>query len=263
MADLAPLLADLRDEQTALAAIVAPLDDVELVAATPADGWTVRDQLSHLAGFDDAAITALREPDAFTADLARRVADGDDPVAEYTARGRSMDPTAVVGWWSASRAELLSVAADRDPSVRVPWYGPSMSGMSFFTARLMETWAHGQDVRDGLGLPPEVSDRLRHIAHLGVGARPFSYAIRGREVPSTPIDVALVAPSGETWNWGPGDATDRIEGKAIDFCLVVTQRRHPADVDLVVVGDAAAEWVSIAQAFAGGPGTGRAPGQFA
>jgi uncharacterized protein (TIGR03084 family) len=263
MADLAALLADVADEHAALAAIVTPLDDSGLLTATPADGWTVRDQLSHLAGFDEAAITALRDPDAFTADLTRRLAEGDDPVAEYTDRGREMDPTAVVGWWTGSRAELLALAAHRDPSLRVPWYGPSMSAMSFFTARLMETWAHGQDIRDGLGLPPEASDRLRHIAHLGVGTRSFSYAIRDREPPAMPIDVALVAPSGETWRWGPGDATDRVEGTAIDFCLVVTQRRHPADVDLVVVGEAARDWISIAQAFAGGPGHGRAPGQFA
>jgi uncharacterized protein (TIGR03084 family) len=263
MADLAGLLADLADEHTALAAIVTRLGDDELLTPTPADGWTVRDQLSHLAGFDEAAITALREPDEFTADLDRRLAEGDDPIAEYTARGRAMDPAAVVRWWSEARAELLALAAERDPSSRVPWYGPSMSAMSFSTARLMETWAHGQDIRDGLGRPPEASDRLRHIAHLGVVTRSFSYAIRDREVPATPIDVVLLAPSGETWRWGPGDATDRVEGTALDFCLVVTQRRHPADVDLVVVGEAAAEWVSIAQAFAGGPGGGRAPGQFA
>ena len=262
MADLAALLADLREEQAALAAIVTNLDDAALLTPTPAAGWDVRDQLSHLAGFEEAAITALREPDEFTADLARRVAEGDDPVAEYTARGRSMDPTEVVRWWSTARAALLTLASDRDPTERVPWYGPSMSAMSFFAARLMETWAHGQDIRDGLVLPPEVSDRLRHIADLGVRTRPFSYAIRGREVPPTPVDVSLVAPSGETWRWGPGDAADRIEGDAIDFCLVVTQRRHPDDVDLVVVGDAATEWISIAQAFAGGPGRGRAPGQF-
>jgi uncharacterized protein (TIGR03084 family) len=263
MADVAGLLADLADEHAALAAIVAPLDDVALLTPTPAEGWTVRDQLSHLAGFDEAAITALRDPDAFNADLARRMAEGDDPIAEYTARGRAMDPSAVVRWWADSRAELMTLAAERDPSSRVPWYGPPMSAMSFFTARLMETWAHGQDVRDGLALPPEVSVRLRHIAHIGVSARPFSYAVHERQMPSTPIDVVLEARSGEVWRWGPGDAADRVEGPAVDFCLVVTQRRHPADVDLVVIGDAALEWVSIAQAFAGGPGSGRAPGQFA
>ncbi len=160
-----------------MAAIVSPLDGRALLTATPAAGWTVRDQLSHLAGFDDAAITALREPEGFRADLARRLAEGDDPVAEYTAHGRAMDPSEVVSWWAGSRAELLALAADRDPTVRIPWYGPSMSAMSFFTARLMETWAHGQDVRDALGLRPEVSDRLRHVAHIGVGARSFSYAI--------------------------------------------------------------------------------------
>jgi uncharacterized protein (TIGR03084 family) len=134
--------------------------------------------------------------------------------------------------------------------------------MSFVTARLMETWAHGQDVRDAAGAPPEVSDRLRHVAHIGVGARPFSHAIRGEEMPPVPVDVVLTGPSGDEWRWGPGDATDRVSGPALDFCLVVTRRRHRDDVGLVVVGDAAEEWMSIAQAFAGPPGSGRRAGQF-
>ena len=138
-----------------------------------------------------------------------------------------------------------------------------MSAMSFVTARLMEVWAHGQDVRDALGVAPAVSARLRHVAHIGVGARAFSYAVNGLDLPPEPIDVALVAPDGSIWSWGPGDAADSVSGPALDFCLLVTQRRHRDDVDLTVVGPRAEEWISIAQAFAGAPGPGRAPGQFA
>jgi hypothetical protein len=45
----------------------------------------------------------------------------------------------------------------------------------------------------------------------------------------------------------------------VDFCLLVTQRRHLADTAVVVEGDAARQWISIAQAFAGPPGAGRSP----
>jgi uncharacterized protein (TIGR03084 family) len=127
--------------------------------------------------------------------------------------------------------------------------------MSFATARLMETWAHGQDIADALGAQRVATDRLRHIAHLGVRTRGFSYAVKGRTAPDVPVFVSLTAPSGELWTWGDPQASDQVSGPALDFCLLVAQRRLPDDLDLTVTGDAAADWVAIAQAFAGGPST--------
>ncbi len=144
---------------------------------------------------------------------------------------------------------------------RLEWYGPPMSATSSATARLMETWAHGQDVVDAVGAADRwpATDRLRHIAHLGVRTRSFSYAVRGAEPPDADVRVELAAPSGDTWSWGDPAAADRIAGPAVDFCLLVTQRRHRDDLALEVVGPSAEEWVTIAQAFAGGVGSGRAP----
>jgi uncharacterized protein (TIGR03084 family) len=135
---------------------------------------------------------------------------------------------------------------------------------SFATARLMETWAHGQDIVDALGVQRDPTDRLRHIAHLGVRARPFSYLVREREMPTGRIDVVLAGPTGAEWRWEvgssePGVPNSRIEGPALDFCWVVTRRRHPSDTDLLVVGEDAREWMSLAQAFAGPPGSDRPP----
>jgi len=144
----------------------------------------------------------------------------------------------------------------------VPWYGPPMSAASKITARLMETWAHGQDVADALGRTRVATDRLRHVAHIGVGARPFSYAINGRELPADPVRVELIGPSGDQWTWGDPDAANVVRGSALDFCLVITQRRHRDDTDVVAEGPLADEWLAIGQAFAGPPGTGRQPGQF-
>lgn len=142
----------------------------------------------------------------------------------------------------------------------MPWYGPDMSLASFITARLMETWAHGQDVVDALGAPPVVSHRLRHVCHLGVAARPYSFSVHGVEDPGDPIRVEVTGPAGEVWSWGPEDAADRVAGTAVDFALVVTRRRHPDDTTLSVTGAAARRWMSIAQCFAGPPGEGRRPG---
>jgi uncharacterized protein (TIGR03084 family) len=146
-----------------------------------------------------------------------------------------------------------------DPSTRLPWYGPPMSAASSVTARLMETWAHGQDIADALGVTRQPTTRLRHVAHLGVATREFSFRLRGLPVPAAPVRVELTAPDGAIWAWGPADAPERVAGSAVDFCLLVTQRRHQADTGLLTSGRAAAEWLAIAQAFAGPPGPGRQP----
>lgn len=256
------LLEDLRAEHRALAELVDPLSIDALGTPTPAEGWDIADSLAHLAGFDDAATFALTAPEEFAVEVERQISEADDPIAAATERGRRIGPEETRQWWRSSRVALLDAAAGVDPATRVPWYGPPMSAMSFLTARLMETWAHGQDIRDALGVPPLVSNRLRHVAHIGVGARAYSYLANGRAAPDTPVDVVLVGPDGELWRWGPGDAADRLEADALDFCLLVTQRRHRDDLTIGTTGPGAEEWVSIAQAFAGGPGSGREPGQF-
>lgn len=251
---------DLAAEHSALDEVVARLPDPAWDTPTPAPGWSVRDQIGHLAYFDGTARLAATDPDAFATSVAAlRVSPGEDP---SVATGRALAPAGLLDAWRAGRAAVLAVLRALDPGQRIPWYGPSMSARSFATARLMETWAHGQDVRDALGAAPSASARLRHVAHIGVRARPFSYAVHGQPVPPGDVRVELSAPDGERWSWGSSE-TDVVEGPALDFCLVVTQRRHPADTALGVRGPAARQWIDIAQAFAGPPGPGRQPGQFA
>lgn len=250
---------DLLAECDALDAVVASIAEEQWDTPTPAAGWSVRDQISHLWFFDVRELMALTDPDAFAADMRELFASGGTEAS--VAPGRSMTGTELLRRWRDDRVRLVEVARSIDPATRVPWYGPAMGARSAITARLMETWAHGQDVCDAIGATRVPTGRLRHVAHIGVRARPFSYMINGRELPEAPVYVALRGPDGDTWEWGePGP--DRVEGDALDFCLVVTQRRHVADTSLQVSGPAATEWIGIAQAFAGEPGSGRAPGQF-
>jgi uncharacterized protein (TIGR03084 family) len=261
--DITALIDDLTAETAALRAIIDPLPAAAWQQDTPAPGWTVSDQVSHLAHFDEAAISAATDPEAFTADLARQLAAGTlDPDA-IAGQYRELGPAALRDWFAEARARLLSVFAGLDPALRMPWYGPSMSVASALTARLMETWAHGQDIADAVGVDREPTARLRHVAHIGVGARPYSYAANGLPAPAAPVRVELTGPAGEAWTWGPPDASDRVTGPALDFCLLVTRRRHRDDTAVEANGPDARQWLEIAQSFAGAPGAGRTPGQFA
>jgi uncharacterized protein (TIGR03084 family) len=252
---------DLAEEHAVLDAAVADLAEADWRLATASPGWAIRDQISHLWFFDQRALLALSDPDEFAADAARLMAAGGTEASVEP--GRVISGPELLDAWRRDRTTLIEVSRTVDAATRVPWYGPAMGARSFITARLMETWAHGQDVFDALGATREPTERLRHVAHIGVRARPFSYAIHRMPMPDADVHVALSAPSGETATWGSPAATDSVRGPLLDFCLVVTQRRHRADTALEITGAAAEEWMSIAQAFAGDPGAGREPGQFA
>jgi uncharacterized protein (TIGR03084 family) len=251
--DYPGLLADLAAEEADLDRVVVDLDDDGWATPTPAAGWDVQDSVAHLAYAEDLARVALCDE----AEFARR-RDALDPSAALVGPGRSMTGAAVLGWWREARAATLAQLRTRASRDRLPWFAGPMSAMSFATARLMETWAHGQDVRDALGQPPAVTARLRHVADLGVRTRPFAYGARGVDLPAADVRVELVGTDGEPWVWGPDGVDDVVRGPALDFCLVVTQRLNPADAALEVSGRWAGDWLGIAQAFAG-PATDHRP----
>ena len=250
---------DLRAEHLDLDTIVSDITEEQWSTPTPAATWAVRDQISHLWFFDQRAALAIRDADAFAADMVWMLEHGGTEAS--VAPGRELSGPALLEAWRRDRAELLTLARTLDPSARVPWYGPAMAARSFIAARLMETWAHGQDIVDALGVGRMPTSRLKHTAHIGVRARPFAYLVNSMALPEVPVYVALTAPDGSLWEWGEPGA-DSVRGPALDFCLLVTQRRHLDDTRLVIEGSAALEWMGIAQAFAGGAGGGRPAGQF-
>ena len=255
---MADLLADLRAESDDLDALLAPLPADAWELPTPAAGWAVRDQVSHLAAFDEVTARQAGDAAAFRAEVAELTALGDD-FTEHVARShRGRTPDDLRAWFRAARAHMIDVFAGVDPAAMLPWFGPPMSAASSMTARLMETWAHGQDVADAVGVLRVPTARLRHVAHLGVATRGFALGSRGLAAVD-PVHVALSAPDGSTWRWGPPDAPDAVRGPALDFCLLVTRRRHRDDLALEVTGPAARAWVDVAQAFAGPPGADPVP----
>lgn len=254
------VLADLLAEQEALDEVLSGLSESQWAVATASPRWDVTDQVAHLTFFDCAAATAIRDEAVFAESLKALTAssaEGAVGVDDYTLSPvRNLPTGRRLEAWRAGRDELAGAAAGLRDDARVQWYGPSMGAKSFLTARLMECWAHGQDIVDAVGADRPATDRLRHIAQLGVITRGWTYANRKLRMPADEVHVSLQSPSGEQWTWGPVNAECRVVGSAEDFCGVVTQRRCLQETGLRVVGETALDWMMMAQAFAGPPTTG-------
>lgn len=260
VSDVEELRRDLLAEQSSLDDAVSTLTAQQWSHSTASPGWAVFDQIAHLAYFDERAALAISDPERFSRDLDEMLARTATESLDEITLGplRSLSSTDLLARWRDNRRLLKDAAAQLSRGSRVAWYGPSMGARSFLTARLMETWAHGVDVVDSLGVTREPTDRLRHVAQLGFITRQWSYSVRGETAPEGAVRLELIGPRSDVWRWGPDDADDSIEGSAEEFCLVVTQRRHPSETSLST-GELGAHWLQRAQAFAGAPSDGPGP----
>ena len=218
---------ELHAEQTDLEAVLRALAPESWRLPTPAAGWDVRDQVSHLADTEEIAhdtasggprqlnteALAFTSPEAFT--------------ESGCEKGRRMESAEVLTWWVDGAARTRGVLAALDPKFRVPW-GLGMSARSFASARLMETWAHGLDIRAAAGEPPNITPRLRSVAWLIVQALPYAFRVAKREQPPGTLRVELDY-EGERWTFGAEDADNTIAGPAGEFCRVGVQRMPLAD----------------------------------
>lgn len=234
--------------------LVSGLDTKLWKSETPFYSWTIFDQVAHIAFFDHEALLAIEDQEQF-----KKRARG---VMDILLSGKSLrnhtnnllgieDPKKLLIFWRDIRTRLLLKLSRRSSKDRVKWYGPEMSTISFTTARLMETWAHSQDVFDTLKKKRINNGWLYHIAYIGVSTFAWSFIIKKMAPPKIKVRVELVGPSGDLWNWGEPDAKEKVWGSAEEFCLVVTQRRNILDTNLQRQGKYTEKWLSIAQAFAG------------
>ena len=227
-------------------------------------GWTPWDEIAHLCYFDETGLQSAQAPEEFTRDvslLTQRLTLGQEISAIARERYIFLDGPAWLQHWRSQYESLVSVLAALDPKARLAWYGPTMSARSFASARLMETWAHGQDIWDVVGRVRPPSSRLKHIAHLGVTTFRWTFSNRNLLVPDRLPRVELRAPDGTTWCWNEAASDQFVKGSAVDFCLLVTQRRHLLDTELMYGGEWVESWLSIAQCFAGQPADGPPAGK--
>lgn len=257
MAGPAPIVADLRAESEELDALVAGLPAQGWADPTPAPGWTIAHQIGHLLWTDRVALAAVTDEARFAEELEAAAADPTGFVDAGAGKLAVVASAELLADWRDTRGRLHEALLAVPDGRKLPWFGPPMSAASMATARLMETWAHGLDVADSLGVRRPATQRLRSIAHLGVRTRDYAFLVNNLNPPAEPFLVELRGPGGDTWSWGPPDAAQRVTGSAEDFCFLVTQRRPLSALDITAHGPDAQRWLQIAQAFAGPPGPGR------
>ncbi|MCP5083806.1 MAG: TIGR03084 family protein [Alphaproteobacteria bacterium] len=254
---------DFRQEAFALAAILEPLSAAQFASKTQFKNWTIEDVLGHLHIFNQAANLSLQSGGAFV--------EFYEPIRAALAGGRSMLETqydwlnglggrALFDAWLDLSEQTADNFSNTDPKARLKWAGPDMSARSFITARQMETWAHGHEIYDVMGLQREDTDRVKNIDHMGVIAYGWTFINRKLDVPEPAPYVRLVAPSGAVWEWNEPQDGNRVGGSATEFAQVVTQVRNVADTALSTQGENAGRWLAFAQCFAGKPEDPPSPG---
>ncbi|WP_409462542.1 TIGR03084 family metal-binding protein [Amycolatopsis sp. GA6-003] len=260
MTEAEEIARDLRAEYAEVDALVGDLGKAQWTLPTPAEGWSIRDQVTHLSWTDQWMLLSIQDPERFL--------DGAlefrDPDAEIEKGLRLLDgvPTAeVLDRWRTGREELVAALIACDPDLKIPWFGVYNTPVQQLMGRAMEAFAHGTDIADTVGTTLS-HPSLKHVVRHGVETRQWSFATNGLDVPSEDVRVQLHGPGGAVWTYGSIESRDRLSGPATDFALVTVRRRHRADTDLRPAGPVADRWLDVAQSYTGASGSGRKPGQF-
>ena len=256
------VIADLTAEAEAVDSLVAGIDDADWGRATPAPGWTVANQIAHLAFIFRLAGTAASDPELFQAMTAKASANFEAAVNGALREFENDPPEVLLGKWRAERDSAIKSLAAVPPDQIVPWLVRPLPPAVLACAGIMECFGHGQDIADALGVTRERTDRLWHLAWFATLTWDFGYQSRGLTAPEVQFRYELTAPSGELWEFGPANAEQKITGVAEDFWLLVTRRRHRDDLAVSATGADAEAWLDVAQAYRGPAGDGRRPGQF-
>lgn len=259
-----PEALDFQQESQALAEHLSALTDADLATATAFKQWTLNDIIAHLHFFNQMAHYSLVDETRFADEMKKlyeRMAGGQSMVQATNELLDGLHGHSLLEAWQQTISEMTPQWIDADPRQRLKWVGPTMSVRSSISARLMETWAHGQAAYDLMGIERINTDRIRSVVVMGINTFGWTFKNRDEPVPASPPRVVLQAPSGTQWLFHEdASQTDSIKGSAEAFCQVVTQVRHASDTDLVVSGPTASAWMSKAQCFAGKPNDPPAPG---
>jgi enediyne biosynthesis protein E11 len=257
------VLSDLKADAKHIHRLLSGLNSAEWATPTPAPGWTVAHQVAHLAATFRTAGLAASDKDTFVKLAAQVNADFDTAVEAALQPYLALPPDKLLARWHEELTTATDALAAVPPGEVVPWLVNPLPPAVLASAGMMELFGHGQDIADAVGAQIERTDRVAHLVGFVVHTRHFGHLARNMTPPSDDFRFEVTAPSGALWTFGPADARQRIEGPAVDLCLLAARRRHHADLSLVATGEHAKQWLEIAQAYRGPAGEGRKPGQFA
>jgi enediyne biosynthesis protein E11 len=265
-----PPLTDLQD---VIAALIADGDDIDRLVAdlsdsawslpTPAPGWTIKHQIAHLVATFHLAGLAARDAAAFGALAGRMSNDFDANVHAALNQFLGDPPQTLLAKFRHVRASAADALSQVPADTVVPWLVRPLPPAVLASAGMMELFGHGQDIADALGVRRPHTDRLAYLVAFAVRTWDFGYLARNLTPPETEFRFEVLSPSGRLWTFGPDDAQQWVNGPAVDFCLLVTRRRHYLDLDVIASGPDAEYWLEIAQAYRGPAGDGRAPTELA
>jgi uncharacterized protein (TIGR03084 family) len=243
--------------------LVSGLDAAGWERETPAAGWTIAHQVAHLTATFKLAELAVRAPEQFRKLAGSLTPNFDANVVHAMAPYLAEPHDVLFKQWQAQRAAVDEALAGVSPMQTVPWLVRPLSAAVLAAAGMMETFGHGQDIADALGVRREPPAGLRHLVEFVARTWDFGYQARGLATPDIELRFEVTGPGGDVWSIGPQDGAERITGPAVDLCLLATRRRHRDDLALTATGREAEQWLDIAQAYRGPAGSGRQPGQFA
>lgn len=252
------LLQDWQAESENLLEILDELNDEQWEMPTPAPGWTVKHQVAHLDWTERMLLLSVKDTQEFNRVRKGVMVSPDEAVDRAAKANAHQSGRELTMAWMETRKSLYEQLWLLEHGQRIAWFGPSMGVATALSARIMEIFAHGQDIRDALGIAPSASDRLRHIAHLAIAARDFSFTANSVSIPEEEFRIELEY-LGQIWTWGPEQSAERVIGLALDFGMLATRRRHRDDCAVKAYGEQSNRWLDIIQAYAGSPGQGRAP----
>ena len=259
------ILSDLVAEQQQLDQFLQTLRTRQWTTATPAIGWDIQDIVSHLA-YTEALAAEVLDQGQERLD-AENITDLDEWTERGVVKGRGRRHQEIIEWWRFGRADVVEALSRMQATDRVPWLHGDMSARTFATTRLMETWAHGLDVKAAIlgrivphDEPPNLEEdeepdpladtaRLLHIALLGQRTLPFAFAEAGVEFPEQGIRIEVMGPLYAAWRFGPEETDQVIKGMAGDWCRVVVQRQEPGDTGLKAVGEYAEKALELARVY--------------
>lgn len=260
------ILSDLVAEQQQLDQFLQTLRTRQWAEKTPAAGWTIQDTVSHLAYTEALGAEVIAEGRSRID--AEKIKDLDEWTERGVEQGRGRRHQEIIEWWRFGRADVVEALSRMTSADRVEWIHGSMSARTFATTRLMETWAHGLDVKAAIlgritpldEIPEDVDEeewsdpleetaRLRHIAQLGQMTLPYAFEQAGEDFPESGIRVEVMGPAYAAWRFGPEDTDHVIKGMAGDWCRVVVQRQDASETGLKAVGEYAERALEIARAY--------------